>query len=150
MMDALVGKKLPLPSYLSEEDRNAMSEVLLKGGLTAPTSYYKTQLNGDRLADDRSKSFQILMIKLSHVVVSCSAGIPKERYIPPTSSPIFYGGGLEDSVCYPSMQKQVFDDPRFKDHQVTTREYAGGHWFILSHANDINTDLALWIESIAA
>ena len=61
-----------------------------------------------------------------------------------------YAGGTEDSVCIPSMQKQTFEDARFKDHQITIREYDAGHWFILSHADELNADLAPWIEGVVA
>ena len=48
------------------------------------------------------------------------------------------------------MQKQTLEDARFKDHQITIREYDAGHWFILSHADELNADLAPWIEGVVA
>ena len=47
-------EKFPLPSYLSEDDKKVMSEALRKGGLAAPTCYYKVQVRGDRVQDDES------------------------------------------------------------------------------------------------
>ena len=63
-MEALVGKTLPLPPYLSEQDKKTMSEALLKGGLAAPTHWYKVQvIDNHRVEDDRSK---LLSYSLRH------------------------------------------------------------------------------------
>lgn len=46
-------EKFPLPSYLSEDDKKHMLDALRQGGLAAPTCYYKVQVRGDRVEDDK-------------------------------------------------------------------------------------------------
>ena len=75
--------------------------------------------------------------------------IPKERYLPPTSSPIFFGASLKDYICVAAMQKGIMADPKFKDHNVTIREYDADHWLILSKASEIGPDLDAWIKGFA-
>ena len=74
--------------------------------------------------------------------------IPKERYLPPTSSPIFFGASLKDYICIADMQKGIMADPKFKDHDVTIHDYDADHWLILSHAKEICEDLEKWLARI--
>ena len=69
MMDAIIGKTFPLPSYITAEDKKAMTDVLLGGGLTAPTCYYKVQLNGGRREDDRSRFFEIYSLETEQLIL---------------------------------------------------------------------------------
>ena len=50
------GLKFPLPSYLSEEDKQRMSDILLSGGLAGPNCYYKVQVHKFN-RDDESRMF---------------------------------------------------------------------------------------------
>ena len=74
--------------------------------------------------------------------------IPKERYLPPTSSPIFFGASLKDYICIADMQKGIMADPKFEDHNVTIREYDADHWSLLSHAREISSDLDDWLAKV--
>lgn len=71
-----------------------------------------------------------------------------DRYLPPTTSPIFFGAALKDYICLAPLQKRTFADPKFKDHQVTIRDFDADHWLILSHADEINKELDTWLESV--
>lgn len=55
------GGKYPLPSYLSEDDKKAMSNALLQGGFVAPTCYYKVQVRGHRVEDEKSEWLYALL-----------------------------------------------------------------------------------------
>ena len=77
-----------------------------------------------------------------------SVAIPEVRRLPPTSSPIFFGAALKDYICLAPMQKQVFIDPRFKDHQVTIKDFDADHWLILSHADEISRELDSWLQGV--
>ncbi|KAK7676757.1 hypothetical protein QCA50_005212 [Cerrena zonata] len=122
------GKKRPLPSYLSEEDKKAITKPLLDGGFAAPTCYYKVQVRGLSLEDELT--------------------IPKERYLPPTSSPIFFAASLRDYIGLAAMQKGNLTSPKFKDHNVTIHEYDADHWILLSHAEEVGKDLDAWLAKI--
>lgn len=80
---------------------------------------------------------------------SSDAEIPPERAYPPKSAPIFFGAALNDYVCVPSRNIAAFKNEKFKDHQVTIKEYDADHWLILSKADEIARDLEAWIEGFA-
>lgn len=126
-----------------------MSKALLDGGLTAPTCYYKVQIRGLDLEDELSKFF---FIRSDYMISLCFClyleAIPKSRYLPPTSSPIFFGAALKDYICLAAVQKGLVTDHRFKDHNVTIHDYDADHWLILSHAKDISSDLDSWLGKI--
>ena len=76
--------------------------------------------------------------------------ISKDRYFPPTSSPIFLGASLKDYICVAAMQKAAMTSPDFKDHNVTIHEYDADHWSIFSHAKEISADLDEWLTKVVA
>ncbi|KAK7694220.1 hypothetical protein QCA50_001400 [Cerrena zonata] len=122
------GKKRPLPSYLTEEDKKRMTKALFAGGLAAPTSYYKVQVRELDRDDERT--------------------IPKELYYPPTSSPIFFAATDKDFICLPSVQKAQLLNDNFKNHDVTIVDYDSSHWVLLSHAEELGKDLDKWLARI--
>ncbi|KAI0791299.1 epoxide hydrolase [Abortiporus biennis] len=115
----------PRPTYWTEEDRKLFTETFQKNGFKAPLCWYKVQTSGLSSQDD--------------------AAVPKSKYIPPSSSPIFFGAALHDRVCLASIGASVFRLDAFKDHKVTVKEYDGDHWLIISHADQVNRDLESWI-----
>ena len=123
-----------------------MSEALLAGGVTAPLCYYKATVRGFNREDDTSR--YIAFIPCNLLMYVSPKAIPQSRYYPPTSSPIFMGAALRDRVGIAEVQKGYFTDPKFKDHNVTVREYDVDHWSLLSHAKDISSDLDDWLAKV--
>ncbi|KAL4244786.1 hypothetical protein ABKN59_009382 [Abortiporus biennis] len=110
----------PRPTYWTNNDKALFTETFGRNGLKAPLCWYQAQTLGLSSRDD--------------------ANIPLSKYFPPSSSPIFFGATLHGRICLPS-GADSFKQDRFVDHKVTVKEYSGDHWFILSHAEQINRDL---------
>ena len=85
-----------------------------------------------------------------HLADLSLVAIPKDRYYPPASAPIFFGAALKDYLCLAKMQKGSLTVPQFKDHNIKFQEYDADHWLILSHAKDISVDLGRWLSGIAS
>ncbi|KAI0791304.1 alpha/beta-hydrolase [Abortiporus biennis] len=113
--------KSPPPPYLTAEDKAIITETFRKNGLASPLCWYKVMLSGDSARDD--------------------AKIPPSRYLPPVSSPLFFGTALKDAVSIPAPKSSAF-----KNHKVTMKEYDSDHWVILSFVDQTCQDLEQWIQ----
>jgi soluble epoxide hydrolase / lipid-phosphate phosphatase len=74
--------------------------------------------------------------------------IPKERYAVP-NIPVFFGAATNDFVCLAQTGKD--STKRLCTHSETViKEYAGDHWVLFSHANEIAADLHDWIKGLSS
>ena len=137
--------RAPLPSYVSEEDKQVFIETFRRGGFQAPTCWYKVMTSGlSALDDGRACLFTVLVCtKLMHAV---STEIPKQRLVPPPTAPIFFGAATHDYICIPALGTAVLQGDEFKGHSITIKEYDSDHWVPLSKAEEVSRDLNAWIE----
>ncbi|KAI0037025.1 alpha/beta-hydrolase [Vararia minispora EC-137] len=94
---------------------------LLKGGMAAPTCWYKIQVSGLTAADD--------------------AAVPLERY--PLTKPVFFGACTHDAPSPPVLGDMTLQ--MLAKGPVTRHEYATGHWVMLTHYEALGTDLLAWL-----
>ncbi|KAI0348477.1 alpha/beta-hydrolase [Trametopsis cervina] len=117
----------PLPTYRTEEDKKTFIDLFTKNGFDAPTQWYAVMTSKKSAEDDMRT-------------------IPENHRFPPVNVPIFFGAARDDGVCTPQLGYDAFAVEEFKHHNVTIREFDGGHWIIFSHADEINKELLSWIE----
>lgn len=125
---ALSGRREPLPSYMSPEDKRRISAVFREGGFAAPFCWYKVNTLG-HATEDRKK-------------------VPRSNQFPPSSCPIFFGAALQDYICTAAAGKHVFKRKEFANHDITVRDFDADHWLILSMPDQINRELGQWLERI--
>lgn len=116
----------PHPAYISEPEIEYFKAYYRANGFDAPDAWYKIMTSNLAALDDEQ--------------------IPAERQFPPASAPVFYGGVKQDRICLFENALAVFDGPGFAGHNVTIKEYDSDHWVILSHADDIVSDLDAWLQ----
>ena len=139
--------KAPLPSYITEEERQRVTDLLLGGGMEGPLCWYKVITSGLSGEDDKGK-FQVVILG-EHAPDSClSTAIPHAQSYPPASSPLFYGAAAHDAVALAASGKNLFTGEPFKNHNVTIQDYDADHWVILSHANKVNQHLEAWLDNV--
>ncbi|KIP01965.1 hypothetical protein PHLGIDRAFT_319667 [Phlebiopsis gigantea 11061_1 CR5-6] len=117
--------RAPVPSYLSDEDRQTFIETFRANKFNGPTCWYKVLVRGFSPADDTR--------------------IPASRAFPPPTAPVYFGAAKNDYVCCPEWGYNAFKAGKFKDSQVTMKEYDSDHWVILSQAEELSRDLGAWI-----
>ncbi|KAL0576464.1 hypothetical protein V5O48_005507 [Marasmius crinis-equi] len=113
----------PSPSWLTEEEKRFHSEELLKGGLAAPTCWYKYMLSDHMTEDDK--------------------GIPLERY--KTDKPAFLGATLHDCIAIPGI---TIPQTRSLCENLTVREFQSNHWVQLQKADELNAELEAWLRDL--
>ncbi|KAI0052216.1 alpha/beta-hydrolase [Auriscalpium vulgare] len=119
-------RQAPLPSYLSEEDKDRYRTEFLKNGLAAPLMWYKSVVFGAVAADDQL--------------------VPEGSYH--FRQPVYFAGCSRDAVCIPVYGRSGLKE--FSKGTLTTKEFDAGHYVHLSHPEELNVDLHSWIEGLQA
>ncbi|KAI0341821.1 alpha/beta-hydrolase [Trametopsis cervina] len=119
--------KAPLATYVDEDFKRNWISTFMKNGFEAPTRWYAVMTTKKSAEDDIQT-------------------IPEGHRIPPVNAPIFFGAAKGDRICLPQIGYVQFAAEEFKDHNVTIHEFDGGHWIVLSHADEINEELLRWVE----
>ncbi|KAI0341820.1 alpha/beta-hydrolase [Trametopsis cervina] len=117
----------PLPSYRTEEDKKNFIDLLTKNGFEGPTRWYAVMTSNKSAEDDMRT-------------------IPENRRFPPVDAPLFFGAAKRDTVCLSQVGYDEFAAEELKHHNITIREFDGGHWIVFSHADEISKELLDWIE----
>ncbi|KAL0562794.1 hypothetical protein V5O48_019284, partial [Marasmius crinis-equi] len=112
----------PAPSWLTAEEIRVQSEELLKGGLAAPSCYYKCMLKYTN-EDDKN--------------------IPLERY--KTDKPAFFGAALEDYIALAPLGVQ---QSKALCQNLTVKEFQANHWVQLQRPNEVNKELEAWLGGL--
>lgn len=68
-------------------------------------------------------------------------GIPEANY--GIDKPVFFGGGLRDSICIPALQRAGM-----YSFDLTWQDYNVGHWAMLEAHEEVNADLLDWIRGV--
>ncbi|THH32678.1 hypothetical protein EUX98_g1521 [Antrodiella citrinella] len=117
-----------IASFITEEDLKFYTKTFREQGFRGPLCWYKSEIRGLHKPDE--------------------ATVPLDRYLPPTSTPLFFGAALHDVICQPQIGKFVFGLEQFKNHNITIKEFEGDHWLILSHGEELARELDAWVEGI--
>ncbi|KZT00187.1 epoxide hydrolase [Laetiporus sulphureus 93-53] len=119
----LSGDIAPSPSYLTETDKKAISTAILSGGLKGAFNWYRIMLDGITDSDDKqiSESRQTI------------------------TQPVFFGAANRDYVCVPALALA-----RMKEFcpDLTVKEFDLGHWVQLEAPEEVNRELAAWIQGV--
>ncbi|KAL0574465.1 hypothetical protein V5O48_007479 [Marasmius crinis-equi] len=117
--------------FLDEEDsaklcedneKRIQSEELLKGGLAAPTCYYKAIL---RYAKELGQGTTAEECK--------------------TNKPAFIGAASEDYIGVAALNIQ---QTKAYCENLTVREFQANHWVQLQRPNELNKELEAWLEGL--
>ncbi|KZS99619.1 epoxide hydrolase [Laetiporus sulphureus 93-53] len=119
----LSGDIAPSPSYLTETDKNAISTAVLTSGLKGAFNWYRIMLDGIADSDDKQ--------------------IPESRRT--ITQPVFFGAAKRDYVCVPALALA-----RMKEFcpDLTVKEFDLGHWVQLEAPDEVNCELAAWIQGV--
>jgi soluble epoxide hydrolase / lipid-phosphate phosphatase len=131
----------PLPSYLTQEDKERLSKALLRNGMRSPLLWYNVATSG--LGAEDAKSTHLLYPRLTEHQLMPPSAVPESNYF--ITKPVFYGGAEQDYVCVAA--REVSNLEKFCPNR-TVRLYGGDHWIIWSHAQEINNDLAEWLKQL--
>lgn len=118
--------KVPLASYMTEDDVKYFKEVFTKGGWNGPLNWYRAMVQGYQAADD--------------------ARIPPERAFPPIDSPIFFGATTKDYICTPAFGYATVRSEAMKDHRIICKDFDSDHWLLFTHPEEVARELILWID----
>ncbi|TFK50253.1 alpha/beta-hydrolase [Heliocybe sulcata] len=122
LKSSLLANKIgPLPSYITEEEKEVASRALRP--LKAPLNWYKVMTSGISAEDDKS--------------------IPKDRASFP-DAPILFVAANKDYICLAEPQRQKLRD--LGGGRVRIESLNADHWVMLSHASEVNKLLEGWIE----
>ncbi|KAK1219432.1 hypothetical protein PQX77_017867 [Marasmius sp. AFHP31] len=113
----------PAPSWLSTEEIKIHSENLRKGGLAAPTRWYKYMLSSHNNEDDKA--------------------IPLERY--KSDKPVFFGAASYDFIAIAAAGIQ---QTKALCENVTVKEFATNHWVQLQKPDEVNQELEAWLQGL--
>ncbi|KZS99628.1 alpha/beta-hydrolase [Laetiporus sulphureus 93-53] len=117
----LSGDIAPSPSYLTETA--TISTAILSGGLKGAFNWYRIMLDGITDSDDKqiSESRQTI------------------------TQPVFFGAANRDYVCVPALALA-----RMKEFcpDLTVKEFDLGHWVQLEAPDEVNCELAAWIQGV--
>ncbi|KAG6895865.1 hypothetical protein C0992_011964 [Termitomyces sp. T32_za158] len=111
-------------SYLPENEIEKQKNELLKGGLTGPVNYYKTNVFDLDLEDLKAIAPENLMIH----------------------KPVFLGTALQDYVSLAPLQKAVA--AQSVKGPLTIKEFDTGHWIIWEEKDKMNEELLAWIQGL--
>ncbi|KAL0576465.1 hypothetical protein V5O48_005508 [Marasmius crinis-equi] len=122
---------LPSPSWLTAEvrfgslglEKRIHSEELRKGGLAAPTHWYKYILSRHNVEDDQ--------------------GIPADRY--KTDKPAFVGAATQDYIATAAAAVQ---QSQALCSNLTVKEFQANHWVQLQKADEVNRELEAWLKGL--
>jgi len=117
----LEDKSLPLPSYLTQEEYNRQKENFANSGIAAPLCWYK--------------------VVTSSVDMEDSKRIPQDKNV--VNLPVFFGAAKNDPVAIPVLGKGSVQ--KFCPNN-TIKDYDAGHWLIWEARDELNADLADWID----
>jgi soluble epoxide hydrolase/lipid-phosphate phosphatase len=76
-------------------------------------------------------------------MISLQTAIPEENYR--IKKPVFLGAATKDYICVAAAQ--MMNAQKFCP-QLTAKQYDGDHWIMWSHADQLNSDLLAWLESL--
>ena len=138
----------PLPPYMTDTDAYIWKATLLKGGMAAPTCWYKVVTSGLQDEDDqREFAFQSSFDTDGADLCPIRAPeIPPERFFPPKEAPVFFGAALHDPLCLPAIGYEAMRDSGFKEHNVTVKDFDSDHWLILTKPEEVSEELDKWIQ----
>ncbi|KAI0922951.1 hypothetical protein AcV5_009809 [Taiwanofungus camphoratus] len=81
----LADKKAPLTPYLTEQEKQHITQIMLKNGLAAPLSWYKAMVSGIATEDDKCTHLPISIFpqryRTCQIGVQLSIDIPQERLV---------------------------------------------------------------------
>ncbi|KAL0574466.1 hypothetical protein V5O48_007480 [Marasmius crinis-equi] len=112
----------PSPSWLTAEEKRNYSEALLKGGLAAPTCYYKAMLRHGK--ED-------------------SETVTPEKY--KTDKPAFFGAVSDNGVAIASFSIQ---QTKAYCQNLTVKEFQANHWVQVQRADEVNQELEAWLRGL--
>ncbi|KZP25937.1 alpha/beta-hydrolase [Athelia psychrophila] len=118
----MAGRMAPFCAYIPDEEMRVHKDLLSKGGFKGPLNWYKVVMRGFTAEDDKL--------------------IPQEHYA--ISQPVFFGGCKLDYICRPEIATPALDAYA---KRLTYREFDGDHWTLLSHSEDVNSELLSWITT---
>lgn len=145
----LADLKVPMGSYMTDEEVKYFKDTFAESGWTAPLSWYRATVRGYRSPDDAST-----LARLAYCTFVLADGmrcseIPPERAFPPVEAPIFFGATKKDYICIPEFGYAVMRSEAMKNHRVTCKEFDSDHWLLFTHADEVTRELLAWIESFA-
>ncbi|EAU86125.1 hypothetical protein CC1G_03336 [Coprinopsis cinerea okayama7 len=108
--------------YITEEEYRQSQEVFLKNGYEAPCLYYKAMISCLNLEDARA--------------------IPEEKHV--IHKPVLFLGAARDAVCLPAF----YEPPKDLCPKATSKTLDAGHWILLEHEKEVNTELEAWLGSM--
>ncbi|KAF8998851.1 Alpha/Beta hydrolase protein [Cyathus striatus] len=117
-------KHTDIASYLSEEEIKNHKHALLSNGLAGPFTWFKVLTSTVDLEDSKT--------------------IPQEKY--PVSKPTFFGACKQDLVAMAPVGQATME--QFCSSAVI-KEYDAAHWVILEAKDQVNSDLAAWVEQVS-
>ncbi|OCH86221.1 alpha/beta-hydrolase [Obba rivulosa] len=119
----LADRKMPLPSYMNDEEKHALMQLLVQNGISAPLRWYKALVHGQFAEDDQ---------KILH-----------ERYS--IQQPVFFGACEKDYIFPPVLELAKI--PKYCPN-LTVKEFETDHWVHLAAPDELNTALEEWIGSV--
>ncbi|KAF9455042.1 alpha/beta-hydrolase [Macrolepiota fuliginosa MF-IS2] len=114
-------KQAELSPRIPAEDHAYRKQILQKGGLEGPFCWYKVSVNMINREDDKL--------------------IPLPAYM--VEKPVFLALAEKDTVAVPFMSKTSTEKCC---KNLTTKSFSGGHWLLWDNKDEINAELAAWLE----
>ncbi|KAK7028516.1 epoxide hydrolase [Favolaschia claudopus] len=114
----------PLPSYVSEEDKDRLRKSLLSGGLGGPLCWYKQQIDESNLAE--ADKLPASARDIHH--------------------PVLYIAFTKDFVALPIVMDKTHE--KYIKGPLTRKEVAGDHWALMSHPKEVNEISKEWLEGL--
>ncbi|KAH7913664.1 Alpha/Beta hydrolase protein [Hygrophoropsis aurantiaca] len=116
----------PLPSYLTEEDKERHRKITFEnGGMKPGLNWYKTLIGSPCLSAEDDKLIS-----------------PDSYNI---SKPTFFGGAEKDFVCLPAHGQYVMN--QYCKNYVS-KTFDADHWLLLSHPEEVATALIAWLKTL--